>query len=219
MTTEIKICGLRDQAALDAAIEAGADLAGFVFFERSPRNVDPALAAALAGEVRGRIRLVALTVDADDSLIDEIADTVKPDLLQFHGSESPERCRQVAGRTGLGIIKAIGVSGRRDLARTQAYAGSCAFLMLDAKPPRQAQRPGGLGEPFDWAVLAGFKPDIAWFLAGGLDPDNVENALAVSGAPGVDVSSGVESAPGVKDPELIRKFVRAARRHDAVRAA
>ena len=145
---------------------------------------------------------------------------VRPDSQDVPKTKkSPQRCREIAGRTGLGIIKAVGVSGSGDLAQTHAYTDICTYLMLDAKPPRGADRPGGLGAVFDWTVLADYEPDIAWFLAGGLDPDNVEDALAVTNAPGIDVSSGVECAPGVKDPELIRKFIRAARRHDAVRAA
>jgi phosphoribosylanthranilate isomerase len=219
MTTEIKICGLKDADALETAIEAGADLAGIVFFARSPRNLDLARAADLAKRARGRIGLVALTVDADDRLIDDIVATVRPDMLQFHGSESPERVADVRDRTGLGIIKAMGVSGADDLAAAEPYAGPCARLLLDAKPPRQANRPGGLGQAFDWTVLEGYEPGVPWLLAGGLAPDNVATALAVSRAPGVDVSSGVESAPGVKDPERIREFIRAVRQYDAAQAA
>lgn len=219
MTTLIKICGLTDSAALETVIESGADMAGLVFFEPSPRNVGLDRAAALADQARGRIRIVALSVNADNALLDTIADRIKPDLLQFHGSESPQRCVEIAERTGIGIIKAIGVSARDDLTRAYAYQDVCAYLMLDAKAPKDANRPGGLGEPFDWSMLADFEPGTGWLLAGGLDPDNVEEALAVSGAPGVDVSSGVEREPGLKDPDLIRKFIDAARRHDAVRAA
>jgi phosphoribosylanthranilate isomerase len=219
MTTEIKICGLKDPDALETAIVAGADLAGIVYFAKSPRHLDMARAADLAGRARGRIGLVALTVDADDRLIDEIVETVRPDMLQFHGSESPERVAAVRDRTGLGIIKAVGISAARDLAAAEPYAGICARLMLDAKPPRQANRPGGLGQAFDWTVLEGYEPGVPWLLAGGLTPDNVADALAVSRAPGVDVSSGVESAPGVKDPERIRQFIRAVRQYDAAEAA
>jgi phosphoribosylanthranilate isomerase len=219
MTTEIKICGLKDADALETAIEAGADLAGIVFFAKSPRNLDLAGAADLAVRARGRIGLVALTVDAHDGLIDDIVETVRPDMLQFHGSESPERVASVRDRTGLGIIKAVGISGADDLAATEPYAGLCARLILDAKPPRQANRPGGLGKAFDWTVLEGYEPGVPWLLAGGLTPENVATALAVSRAPGVDVSSGVESAPGVKDPERIREFIRAARQYDAAQAA
>lgn len=219
MTTEIKICGLKDRNALDTAITAGADLAGIVFFPKSPRNLDIEPAIELAEHARGRIRLVALTVNADDALIDAIAGKVRPDLIQFHGSESPERLAAVRERTGLGTIKAIGISGPQDLAAAGAYAGVCERLLLDAKPPAEADRPGGLGTAFDWTVLEGYEPGVPWLLAGGLTPDNVATALSVTRAPGVDVSSGVESAPGVKDPERIEAFIRAVRKHDAAMAA
>ncbi|HMB48815.1 MAG TPA: phosphoribosylanthranilate isomerase [Afifellaceae bacterium] len=216
MTTEIKICGLKDPEALETAIEAGADLAGMVFFARSPRNIEPVRAAELARRARGRIGLVALTVDADDRLIDEIAEVVKPDMVQFHGSESAERVETVRDRTGLGIIKVLGVSAPADLAAATPYASLCTRLLLDAKPPASADRPGGLGEAFDWTLLEGYQPGLPWLLAGGLNAGNVVRALAVSAAPGVDVSSGVESAPGVKDPERIREFIRAVRQYDSV---
>lgn len=219
MTTEIKICGLKDPEALETAIAEGADLAGMVFFAKSPRHIEFDAAAGLAERARGRIRLVALTVDADDALVDAVAGQVRPDMIQFHGKESPDRVREVGERTGLGTIKAVGISGAADLARADAYAGICDRLLLDAKPPAGADRPGGLGQPFDWTVLEGYEPGVPWLLAGGLAPDSVAHALAVSGAPGVDVSSGVESAPGVKDTALIRDFIRAVRRYDAERAA
>lgn len=219
MTTLIKICGLTDSAALETAIEAGADLAGLVFFEPSPRNIELGHAADLADQARGRVRIVALSVNADDALLHAVADRIRPDFLQFHGSESPQRCVEVAERTGIGVIKAIGVSAGEDLARTEEYESVCAYVMLDAKAPKHANRPGGLGEPFDWSMLADYNPGRDWFLAGGLDPENVEQALAVSDAPGVDVSSGVELKTGVKDPDLIRRFIDAARRHDAACAA
>ena len=217
MMTEIKICGLKDRSALETAIDAGADLAGFVFFANSPRNLDMAQAATLSQIARGRIRLVALTVNADDRLIDDITAIVQPDLLQLHGRESPDDAARLAARTGLGIIKAVGISGPADLEATGDYADVCDYLLLDAKPPEQANRPGGLGEPFDWTVLEGYEPGVPWLLAGGLTPENVAEALSISHAPGVDVSSGVESAPGVKDPERIRTFVAAARRNDAAK--
>lgn len=219
MKTEIKICGLKDPEALETAIAEGADLVGMVFFAKSPRHIEIDVAAALAERARGRVRLVALTVDADDALIDAVADKVRPDMIQFHGSESPDRVREIGERTGLGAIKAIGVSGAAELARADAYAAACDRLLLDAKPPAGAERPGGLGQAFDWTVVEGYEPGVPWLLAGGLTPASVSGALAVSGAPGVDVSSGVESAPGVKDPALIRDFIRAVRHYDAERAA
>ncbi len=215
MMTKTKICGLKDRIALETAIDAGADMAGFVFFAKSPRNLGMAQAAELSKAGRGRIRLVALTVDADERLIDEIAEFVQPDLLQLHGRESPDHIARMAARTGLATVKAVGISGPADLEAAGDYAGVCDYLLLDAKAPKQADRPGGLGEAFDWTVLEGYEPGLPWLLAGGLTPDNVAAALAISHAPGVDVSSGVESAPGVKDPDLIRAFVAAVRRNDA----
>ncbi len=219
MTTLIKICGLTDREALETVIDSGADFAGLTFYGPSPRNIDLDSAAALADQARGRIRIVAVSVNADDGLLTSIADQIKPDFLQFHGSESPDRCVETTERTGIAIIKALGVSDRDDLAKADLYKSVCAYLLLDAKAPKDASRPGGLGKPFDWSLLADFNPGIGWLLAGGLNADNISEALAISGAPGVDLSSSVERKPGVKDPGLIRKFVEATRRHDAARAA
>lgn len=211
MSPIIKICGLRTAESLAAALDAGADMVGFVFFGPSPRNISLSEAAALAPLVKGRARKVALTVDADDALIDAVARALQPDILQLHGRETPARAAQLAARTGKKIMKAIGVSERADLAAVADYSAVCDWLLLDAKPPKDATRPGGNGESFDWAIIDGFAPGKPWLLSGGLTPANVAEALARTGAPGVDVSSGVESAPGVKDVGAIRGFVAAAR--------
>lgn len=213
MPTEVKICGLSQEESVDAALEAGADFLGFVFFPPSPRNVEIGRAASLARRARGRAEIVALTVDADDGLIAEIAAELRPDLLQLHGVESPERAAAVGKLSGLPLMKAIGVTDAADLQRANDYPAA-ARLLLDAKPPRDATRPGGNAACFDWRILEGFSPPKPWLLAGGLDPGNVAGALAASGARGVDVSSGVEHAPGRKDPARIHAFVRAVRDFD-----
>jgi phosphoribosylanthranilate isomerase len=213
MPTEVKICGLSDPESVDAALEAGADFVGFVFFPPSPRNIAPARAAELASRARGRAQIVALTVDADDALLDEIVRTLRPDLLQLHGKETPERAASIRSRAGRPVMKAIGVAARRDLAAAPRYAVD--RFLLDAKPPRDATRPGGNGAAFDWSLLQGFSSPRPWLLSGGLDPANVAAALAATGAAGVDVSSGVERSPGRKDPALIRAFVEAVRRAEA----
>lgn len=219
MATRVKICGLTDAAGLDAALDAGADMVGLVFFPPSPRNLDLAAGAALAERARGRAEIVALTVDADAALIDAIAAEVRPDLIQFHGSERPERLAEVRRRYSVATMKAIGVAARGDLAACAAYQGAADRLLLDGKPPPQATRPGGNAARFDWTLLAGFEPGLPWLLSGGLTVANVAEAIRVTGAPAVDVSSGVERAPGIKDPALIRAFVAAVRRLEDSRGA
>jgi phosphoribosylanthranilate isomerase len=214
MPTEVKICGLSDAEAVDAAVEAGADFVGFVFFRPSPRHVGIAEAAALAQMARGRARVVALTVDADDALLGEINQAVRPDLWQLHGRESPERVAAVRALTGKPVMKAIAVGERGDLAAVESYRVADRLLM-DAKAPRDATRPGGNALPFDWSILHEFAFPRPWLLAGGLRPDNVAEALAASRAAGVDVSSGVEWALGRKDPALIHAFVKAVRASEA----
>lgn len=184
---------------------------GFVFFARSPRHVSPALARTLGRQVAGRARKVALTVDADDAELAAIVASLAPDLLQLHGNETPERVAAVRARFGLPVMRAIGVAGAADLAQVPAFAAVADTLMFDARPVPQATRPGGNGAAFDWALLRSVATAKPWFLAGGLHPGNVARALAETGAAGVDVSSGVESAPGVKDPALIARFVARAR--------
>lgn len=211
MAADIKICGVGTAESVVAAAEAGATMIGLVFFGPSPRNLSLAEGAVLAGLARGRLTVVALTVDADDALLARIAAEVRPDVLQLHGRETPERARALRDRFGIAVMKAVGVAEPSDLETARAYAGSVDRLLLDGKPPPGASRPGGNAARFDWRLAAGFDPGVPWLLSGGLAPENVAEALAVSGAPGVDVSSGVESAPGVKDSTLIRAFVAAAR--------
>lgn len=209
----IKICGLSTPDTLEAALRAGADMVGFVFFPRSPRHVSLAAAAALAATVRGRAAIVALTVDADDALLDAIAQAVRPDLLQLHGRETPERARAVRLRTGRLVMKAIGVASHAEARQAvAAFGGVADRLLLDAKPPPGAALPGGNGQAFDWTVLGGLDLPIPLMLSGGLTAATVADAVRISGASGVDVSSGVETAPGRKDAGLIAAFVAAARR-------
>lgn len=210
MTTAVKICGLTSSATLEVALDGGAAFVGLVFFARSPRNLAPIHAAALADQARGRAKVVAVTVDADDVLLTEIALIVKPDLIQLHGSETPARAERARLLTGAGIIKALAIAGPDDLAAAADWEPFVDYLMFDAKPPEGAVLPGGVGARFDWTMLAGHAFQRPWFLAGGLNPGNVAHAIAVSGAPMVDVSSGVESAAGVKDPALIAAFLSAA---------
>jgi phosphoribosylanthranilate isomerase len=211
MSLTVKICGLSNEETLDAALAAGADMVGLVFFPKSPRFVTPERAAALASRVTGRAEIVALTVDMDDAGIAEIVDRVSPDWLQLHGHETPERVAAVGKRFGRPVMKAVSIATVGDLALAEAYVAVADRLLLDAKPPRDATRPGGNGAPFDWALLSGFDPDIPWMLSGGLTPGNVAEAVAMTGPSGVDVSSGVESAPGRKEANLIRAFIANAR--------
>jgi len=212
----VKICGLTTEETLDAAIHAGADMVGLVFFPKSPRFLALDRARALAARVGSETEVVVLTVDADDDGLDEIVTAIDPDWIQLHGAETAERVTAVRRRFGRPVMKAVGIASAADLAVAEAYIEVADRLVLDAKPPADAARPGGLGRPFDWTVLAGFDPAIPWLLSGGLRPGNVAEALAVSGASGVDVSSGVETAPGVKDAGLIRAFVAAARHAPAI---
>jgi phosphoribosylanthranilate isomerase len=211
MALTVKICGLRTPEALDAALEAGADLVGFVFFAPSPRNLGLEAARVLGERVNGRAGKVALTVDANDEALLGIVDALKPDMLQLHGKETPNRVVQVRTRFGLPVMKALPIAERADLSPIREYALVADRLLFDARPPKEATRPGGLGRRFDWMLLAGVNPGVPFMLSGGLDAGNVAEALRITRAPGVDVSSGVESSPGVKDPNKIREFVRAAR--------
>ncbi len=206
----VKICGLRTIDALEASIDAGADLAGFVFFEKSPRHLTLDAAKALAGRAAGRIGVVALTVDASDEWLEAIIDAIRPDFLQLHGRETPERVRAAKTRFNLPVIKAIGVGCGEDLVAAKAYA-EADVLLYDAKPAPDAGRPGGLGRAFDWDLLSRAPKEKAWLLSGGLTPQTVAEAIRVTGAPGVDVSSGVENDPGEKDLNRIAAFLRAAR--------
>jgi phosphoribosylanthranilate isomerase len=211
MTIEVKICGLKAPATLDAALDAGADLVGFVFFPPSPRHLGLGQARLLGERVRGRAAKVALSVDADDATLDAIVQALSPDLLQLHGSESSARVAQLKARYGLPVAKVIPVADAADLRQLRPYATVADRIMFDARPPKGATRPGGLGTPFDWRLLAGVQTPNGFMLSGGLNAANVEEALRVTGAGGVDVSSGVERTPGEKSPDMIIAFIRAAR--------
>jgi phosphoribosylanthranilate isomerase len=215
MSLIVKICGLSTPDALDVALDAGADMVGFVFFPPSPRHLGFDSARALAARVGGRALKVALTVDADDASFDAIVQALRPDLLQLHGHEAPTRLAALKARFGLPVMKAIAIETRADLAAMAPYAGNADRFLFDARAPRDATRPGGLGRPFDWHVLDHVEAGVPFMLSGGLDAGNVAEALAVTRAPGVDVSSGVERAPGEKDPDKIRAFIRAARAAEA----
>ena len=211
MSLLVKICGLKTTEALDVALSAGADMVGFVFFEPSPRNVTVAAARALGAQVKGRARKVALSVDADDDLLAAIIEALKPDMLQLHGKETPDRVVVVRARFGIPVMKAIPIEARDDLSPVHLYAKVAEWILFDARAPREATRPGGLGKSFDWRLLENLSLTVPFMLSGGLDAGNVEEALRITRAPAVDVSSGVERAPGIKDPEKIRAFVRSAR--------
>ena len=210
--TLAKICGLSTPQAVDAALTGGASFLGFMVFAASPRNITPEAAANLARPARGKAQVVAVTVDPDDALIDRLTGVLAPDLIQLHGRESPARAREIARRSGAGVIKAIGVAPADDLRAAADFEPVVDHMMFDAKPGPDATRPGGLGAAIDWSLLAGRRFARPWFLAGGLDPWNVAEAIGLSGAPMVDVSSGVERGPGLKDPALITAFLEAVRR-------
>ncbi len=217
MTTGVKICGITTEKALDAATAAGADFIGLVFFAKSPRNIDLETARTLSERCHDRsaARVVALLVDPDDELIDDVVRRVAPDIVQLHGRETPERVRAIRARVGKPIMKAVSVATHADVAAARAYhdPGKAADIILfDAKPPPDPSAlPGGNGLTFDWRILEEAGGDMPFALAGGLTPDNVSAAIQLTGAPIVDVSSGVEQAPGQKDPELIRRFLKAAK--------
>ncbi len=208
---DVKICGLSTLDSIDAAIDAGADLIGLVFYSRSPRHVSVQQAKTLADHARGRAKIVALIVDADDAALQEIDNIVAPDLYQAHGAETPQRVQEMATLTGKPVIKAIKVGVIADIAQAAAYAGKASLILYDAKAPETLVNalPGGNGIVFDWDLLGSSQQSEGFILSGGLTPDNVAKAIRVTGAPIVDVSSGVESAPGIKDLSLIRKFIEA----------
>lgn len=211
MSLLIKICGLSTPATLEATLDAGADMVGFVFFPPSPRHLTAEQARDLGRQASGRALKVALSVDADDAFLDAAVEACQPDVLQLHGKESPQRVRDLKARYGLPVMKAIHVSDPEDLAAVAAYEGVADRLIFDARPPKGAVLPGGNGAAFDWSILHAVRTPTPWMLSGGVTPDNVAAAIATTGAKGVDVSSGVERAPGVKDPALIRAFVERAR--------
>jgi phosphoribosylanthranilate isomerase len=208
-----KICGLSTSADVAAAAAHGAAYVGFVVFPRSPRHLEPAQAAPLAEEARAAgVKVAAVTVDAPDALLDEIVAALRPDLIQLHGGESPERTAAIRARTGAEVVRAFRVAEPADLEAAEGFAAVADHFMFDARPPKDALLPGGNGASFDWSILQGRRFARPWFLAGGLDPGNVADAVGRSGAEAVDVSSGVERAPGVKDPALIKAFLEAVRR-------
>jgi phosphoribosylanthranilate isomerase len=209
MTTEAKICGINTLQALTAALDGGADYVGFVFFAPSPRHLEIAAARSLAEQARGKAKVVALTVDAGDAALEEIAKEIAPDFLQLHGSETPERVAEVREKFGRRVIKAIPVRTSEDAAAAKTYAKAADLILFDAKAPVGATRPGGHGQAFDWAVLDAISREMPFMLSGGLTPENVEAAIYATHPHSVDVSSGVETAPGVKDAELIRRFLQA----------
>lgn len=208
--TDVKICGLSTAETLDAALDGGARYVGFVFFPKSPRHVGLEEGAVLARRARGRAEIVAVTVDATDEQLGLIRDAVRPDFIQAHGHESPSRTAQLRAFAGKGVIKALGIARAADLIQAQAYGSAADLLLFDAKPP-PGGLPGGNALAFDWKVLAGQRLPRPWLLSGGLTPENAAQAIAASGAGAVDVSSGVESAPGLKDPLRIAQFLAAAR--------
>jgi phosphoribosylanthranilate isomerase len=213
MTVTAKICGLTTPEAVRAAVDGRASHIGFMFFPKSPRNIAPDAAVRLAPPARAKnVKIVAVTVDPTDAEVDAIVRGLAPDLIQLHGKERPSRVREIAQRSGAGIIKVLPVSEASDIDAASAYETVVEHMMFDTKPPKDADRPGGLGAAFDWALLAGRRFPRPWFLAGGLDAWNVAGAIAASGAPLVDVSSGVERGPGLKDPALITAFLDAVRR-------
>jgi phosphoribosylanthranilate isomerase len=218
MTLLVKICGLKTPEALDVALEAGADMVGFVFFAPSPRSVGFEAARALGARVRGRAQKVALSVDANNEQLAAMIEALAPDMLQLHGKEPPERVAMVRGRFGLPVMKALPIAERTDLSPIRLYDKVADRLLFDARAPRGATRPGGLGKRFDWQLLENLKAVVPFMLSGGLDAGNVAEALRITRASGVDVSSGVEREPGEKDPAKIRAFIAAVRAADRVLA-
>jgi len=212
MSVGAKICGVTTPEAVRAALDGGAAFLGFMFFEKSPRYLSIEAAARLAEPVRGKVKVVAVTVDPTDADVERIAGGLRPDFIQLHGRETPSRVREVAQRSGVGVIKVLPVAEAADLYAAGDYELVADHLMFDAKPPKDASRPGGLGGSFDWTLLAGRRFRRPWLLAGGLDPWNLADAVRQSGAPLVDVSSGVERGPGLKDPALVKAFLDAARK-------
>jgi phosphoribosylanthranilate isomerase len=211
MSLIVKICGLSTRETLDVALDAGADMVGFVFFPASPRHLSLEVARDLGRRVKRRAVKVALTVDADDATLANIVETLQPDLLQLHGSETVARLRDIKQKFGLPVMKVISVETSADLVSLPGYAAVADRILFDARAPRDATRPGGLGAVFDWHALEKLDLTLPFMVSGGLNAQNIAEAVRVTRAGGVDVSSGVERRPGVKDPEMIRAFIRAAR--------
>lgn len=210
MTVAVKICGLNTAETIAVAVEGGAAYLGFNFYPKSPRAVTPEMAARLAAAVPASVAKVALVVDAEDRLLDEIAEALSPDIFQLHGRETPERVAAIKARNGRQVMMALSIATEADVAAARAYESVADLLMFDAKPP-PGGLPGGNGLPFDWRLLKDVRWSVPWMLAGGLTPDNVAEAIRSTGATRIDVSSGVEDRPGVKSPEKIRRFLAAAK--------
>ena len=219
MALDIKICGLKTDGAMAAALAGGASHVGFIFFAKSPRYVEPAEAGRLREAARGKALAVAVTVDASDAFLDEIIAKMQPDMLQLHGAETPERVAEVKARYGLPVMKALPLSDAADLDRIKPFIGISDRFLFDAKPPKGSELPGGNGVAFDWRILVGLDGGVDYMLSGGLNAANIGDALRLANPPGIDISSGVESAPGVKDPALIEQFFRAVRAARDDRAA
>lgn len=219
MAFDIKICGLKTEQALEAALAGGASHVGFIFFAKSPRNITPADAGRLRQRAAGRAKAVAVTVDADDATLDHIVATMAPDMLQLHGRETPERVAELKARYRLPVMKAFSIREAADLAAIAPYRGVADRFLFDAKPPAGSQLPGGNGVSFDWRLLAGLDAEVDYMLSGGLNAANIGDAIRFANPPGIDISSGVESAPGVKDVALIEDFFQAVRAASESRAA
>jgi phosphoribosylanthranilate isomerase len=219
MNIDIKICGLKTEDAVAAALDGGATHIGFIFFGKSPRNIDPAQAGQLRKAAAGKAKAVAVTVDADDTALDAIIAAMKPDLLQLHGHETVERVAEIKARFGLPVIKAFALREHGDLDQIGPYKGVADMFLFDAKPPKGSQLPGGNGVSFDWQLLSTLDGQVPYMLSGGLNAGNIGEALRATNARGIDISSGVESAPGVKDVSLIKKFFQAVRAAQSVSTA
>ncbi|TCU16288.1 phosphoribosylanthranilate isomerase [Rhizobium sullae] len=206
MKPDIKICGLKSAEAIDRAVSRGASHIGFIFFEKSPRYIEPDLAGKLADPVRGKAKIVAVTVDPTNDELDEIVALLRPDMIQLHGNESPERVLTIKAVYGLPIMKAFSIRSADDLKPVEAYIGIADRFLFDAKPPKGSELPGGNGVSFDWSLLGWLDDGVDYMLSGGLNKDNIAEALAITKAPGIDGSSGVESAPGVKSVAMIDDF-------------
>jgi phosphoribosylanthranilate isomerase len=211
MSLIVKICGLSTRETLDVALDSGADMVGFVFFSPSPRHLTLEIGRDLGQAVKRRAAKVALTVDADDATLAGVVEALQPDLLQLHGRETPARLREIKQKFGLAVMKALPVETSADLGVLPAYCDVADRILFDARAPKDATRPGGLGTAFDWHLLENLDPKLPFMVSGGLHAGNVAEAVRITRAGGVDVSSGVERASGIKDPEMIRAFIRAAR--------
>ncbi|MEI2299138.1 phosphoribosylanthranilate isomerase [Ensifer sp. MJa1] len=215
MKTEVKICGLKTAEAVDRAVALGASHTGFIFFPKSPRNIEPDDAGRLADRIRGQAKIVAVTVNADNDELDEIVSALKPDILQLHGGESPERLLTVKAIYGLPVMKVFSVREAADLEKIDAYVGIADRFLFDAKAPAGSDLPGGNGVSFDWKLLDALDGSVDYMLSGGLNAENIGEAMAQTGARAIDISSGVESAPGVKDLKLMESFFNAVRQAEA----